>query len=168
MKKIPVFIFAFLLWQLLVWSPDMQNAAAGVLIALITALIFGGADGAEDSGAKTAGGKFLDIKRWLWALYYIPVLIYHILLANLDVMYRVLHPDLPINPGIVKVRTRLKSKAARTALCNSITLTPGTLSIDISDEFIYVHWIDVKSRNIEDATRIIVEKFENIIERIFE
>ena len=96
------------------------------------------------------------------------MLVYHIILANFDVMYRVLHPDLPINPGIVKVRTRLKSKSARAVLCNSITLTPGTLSIDIAGEFIYVHWINVKGRNIEESTRIIVEKFENIIARIFE
>jgi len=164
MKRIAIFIFAFLLWQLLVWSGDIQNTAAGILVALITALIFAGSDGAQDR----AGGKLLDIKRWLWALYYIPVLVYHIILANFDVMYRVLHPDLPINPGIVKVRTRLKSKSARAVLCNSITLTPGTLSIDIAGEFIYVHWINVKGRNIEESTRIIVKKFENIIARIFE
>ncbi|MBU4134421.1 Na+/H+ antiporter subunit E, partial [bacterium] len=64
--------------------------------------------------------------------------------------------------------TRLKSRAARAALCNSITLTPGTLSIDIAGEFIYVHWIDVKSRDSAKATDIIVGKFEKIIERIFE
>ncbi|MBA3064920.1 Na+/H+ antiporter subunit E [bacterium] len=161
MKKTIVFTFAFLLWMLLVASLDMQNVAAGAVVALITALLFG------NYFAETPE-KFMDIRRWLWALYYIPVLGYHIILANFDVMYRVLHPDLPINPGIVKVRTRLKSRAARAALCNSITLTPGTLSIDIAGEFIYVHWIDVKSRDSAKATDIIVGKFEKIIERIFE
>jgi len=89
------------------------------------------------------------------------------ILANLDVMYRVLHPALPIKPGIVKAKTRLTSKFARTMLANSITLTPGTLTVDIEGENLYIHWINVKSADVEEATKIIVEKFEKILEEIF-
>jgi len=83
------------------------------------------------------------------------------------VALRVLNPSLPINPGIVKVKTRLKSKTGRMVLANSITLTPGTLSIDIKDEFLYVHWIDVKDCDLQCATEEIVKKFEKYLEVIY-
>jgi len=86
------------------------------------------------------------------------------------VAYRVCHPDLPINPGIVKVKTTLKSDTGLTFLANSITLTPGTMSVDIDQEngFLYIHWIDVKDKDIEKATEIIVKTFEDVLRRIFE
>lgn len=90
--------------------------------------------------------------------------------ANIDVARRVLNPNLPINPGIVKVKTSLKSDTGLTFLANSITLTPGTLCVDIDSEkgILYIHWIDVKTQDIDKATQIIVTKFENILKKIFE
>jgi multicomponent Na+:H+ antiporter subunit E len=76
---------------------------------------------------------------------------------------------MPINPGIVKIKTRLKTDAGITALANSITLTPGTLTVDLTDDgFLYVHWINVKSTDTEEATRLIAERFEYFLEKIFE
>jgi multicomponent Na+:H+ antiporter subunit E len=90
--------------------------------------------------------------------------------ANFDVAYRVVHPKLPIKPGIVKVKTKLKSDTGLTFLANSITLTPGTMSVDIDKEngYLYIHWINVKSTDLEKATEIIVSRFEKILEKIFE
>ncbi len=90
--------------------------------------------------------------------------------ANIDVAYRVGHPDIPIHPGIVKVKTGLKSETGLTFLANSITLTPGTLSVDVDKEggYLYVHWIEVRDKDIEKATGIIAERFERILRRIFE
>ncbi|GAG73932.1 unnamed protein product [marine sediment metagenome] len=90
--------------------------------------------------------------------------------ANLDVAYRVLHPRLPINPGIVKVRTKLTTDTALTFLANSITLTPGTMSVDIDKDngILYIHWIDVKTKDVESATRIIVDRFEKVLKKIFD
>jgi multicomponent Na+:H+ antiporter subunit E len=98
------------------------------------------------------------------------VLFYHIVAANLQVVYIVLHPELPVRPGTVKVRTGLRTEAGRTALANSITLTPGTLSVDIDDEegTLYVHWIVVGAEDDESATREIVGRFEPLLRRIFE
>jgi len=87
--------------------------------------------------------------------------------SNLDVAFRVISPKLPINPGIVKVKTSLKSDIGRMMLANSITLTPGTLSVDIKDEFIYVHWIDVANKDIDVATDSIVKKFEKYLSEIY-
>jgi len=87
--------------------------------------------------------------------------------SNIDVALRVLKPSLPINPGIVKTKTVLKSKMARMILTNSITLTPGTLTVDIEGDILYIHWIDVQSADIEVATEKIVKKFENILVKIY-
>ena len=79
-----------------------------------------------------------------------------------------LHPDLPINPGIVKILTGLSSDMGKSFLANSITLTPGTLTVDIDGEYLYVHWINVTTQDIEEASKIISGRFEKIIRRIFE
>jgi len=84
-------------------------------------------------------------------------------------MYRALHPKMPIKPGIVKIRTKLKTDSGITALANSITLTPGTLTVDVTDDgYLYVHWINVKAEDIEQATSQIARRFEWFIQKIFE
>ncbi|NPA75717.1 MAG: cation:proton antiporter [Euryarchaeota archaeon] len=61
--------------------------------------------------------------------------------ANIDVAYRVITGK--IRPGIVKIDPKLKTDYGITFLANSITLTPGTLSVDEKDGVLYVHWINV-------------------------
>ena len=76
---------------------------------------------------------------------------------------------MPIEPGIVKVRTKLRNPAAITALSNSITLTPGTLTVDADKQgVLYVHWLKVESKDEQEATEKIVGKFEYFLERILE
>ena len=110
------------------------------------------------------------LRYWYFLFVYLPKFLWECFKANIDVAWRVIHPQLPINPGIVRVKTSLKTDTALTFLANSITLTPGTLSVDVDkdDGLLYVHWIDVKSRDTEGATRIIVERFEKILKKIFE
>ena len=80
---------------------------------------------------------------------------------------RVISPSLPINPGIVEVKTKLKTGIGRLALANSITLTPGTLTVDIKEDSLFIHWIDVTSTDIEGATKNIVANFEKYLEVIY-
>ena len=95
---------------------------------------------------------------------YIPVFIWKLILANLDVARRVLSIKIPVNPGILKVKTNIKSDVGKLALANSITLTPGTLSIDVDDDTIYVHAIDItKFENPDDLS----EPFEKLLGGIF-
>jgi multicomponent Na+:H+ antiporter subunit E len=72
-----------------------------------------------------------------------------------------------INPGIVKVKTRLKSPVGRLALANSIALTPGSLVIEIEDDNLFVHWLDVRTTDSEEATRLIAGPFEKPLEQTF-
>ena len=79
-----------------------------------------------------------------------------------------MHPDVPIRPGIVRVRTKLNSEMAKTFLANSITLTPGTLTIDINGQDLYVHWINIHTDDPAKRYGEIVGRFEGLLRRIFE
>jgi multicomponent Na+:H+ antiporter subunit E len=162
-SKIILFILGFLVWLLLGWPPDFQHLLVGVVIAGFVAFMTG------DMFIQRPS-LFMPVRRYFWFFYYLPMFLWECLKANIDVAYRVIHPYVPIHPGIVKVKTTLKSDTGLTFLANSITLTPGTLSVDIDQRrgFLYVHWIDVKDKDIEKATEIIVERFERILKRIFD
>ena len=86
----------------------------------------------------------------------------------MDVALRVINPKLPINPGIVTYKTKLKSDTAKVFLANSITLTPGTLSIDVIGDELFIHWIDVTSDDPEVIFNEIGSDFERILKEIFE
>ena len=70
---------------------------------------------------------------------YIPWLLWAIVKANVDVAKRVLSPKLPIDPRVVRVEATQKSDLCRVIFANSITLTPGTVSLDLDGENIVVH-----------------------------
>ncbi len=165
MKKLVVFVMFLVVWLLLSWPQGnqvfWQAAVSGVVIALLTTFIFG------DLPVENAE-KFFNPKRYILFIVYIPYFLWLCLKANLDVAFRVIHPELPINPGIVKVKTSLKSDIARTFLANSITLTPGTLTVDMKDDVLYIHWIAVESSDIEEASKAIVAKFEGLLKGVFE
>ena len=76
---------------------------------------------------------------------YIPWLLYQIYLANMYVSKLALHPRMNdlIFPHIVKFRTKLKKDVSVFTYANSITLTPGTITVLVENEFFYVHAIDL-------------------------
>ena len=71
--------------------------------------------------------------------FFIPWLLWEILKANLDVARRILDPRLPIDPQIIRVRAGQHHDLGRVIYANSITLTPGTVSMSIQDDEIAVH-----------------------------
>lgn len=161
MRRIILFIVAFFFWLLLTWTLNWQHILVGIGISFLIAILFG-----EKFIEDTK--KCFQIKRYLWFFYYLPIFLWECIKANLDVAYRVLHPKMPIKPGIVKVKTTLKTDIAKTFLANSITMTPGTLSVDIKDEYLYIHWINLRSKEMGEATKMIVGRFEKILKKIFE
>ena len=91
--------------------------------------------------------------------------------ANFDVAYRVLTGK--INPGIVKISPDLKTDLGISMLANSITLTPGTLTVDIDEEKndLYIHWINVKKEALSDKPvdcKHICGNFEKWVRRVAE
>ena len=77
---------------------------------------------------------------------YVPYLLYEIVKANLTIAYVVLHPDLPIDPEMVEFDAAVWSALPVTTLANSITLTPGTLTVDVSRRHFTVHTLTRESR----------------------
>lgn len=160
-NRIFQFLIIFILWLLLTWSLEPQELIVGLAVALLLSLLL------HDMFLK-GSQKLMQPSRYFWFLIYLPIFFYYVICANLDVAYRVLHPDMPIRPGIVKVRTTLKSEMGRTFLANSITLTPGTLTVDIIGDHLYIHWINITTEDPQEETGIIVRRFERILRRIFE
>ncbi len=167
MRRLIYFVLAFIVWVLIAWPLadgriDLQIVVAGLIASFLVAILF------HDILPKEHH-VFISPIRVFWFLVYVPVFLYYVIRANLDVVYRALHPAMPIHPGIVKIHTDLKSDSAITALANSITLTPGTLTVDLTDDgFLYVHWINVQTDDTERATQMIAQKFEWFLRKIFE
>jgi multicomponent Na+:H+ antiporter subunit E len=170
-SKITLFILWLTVWILLTWPPEVGDIVTGVFVSLV--ICFMTLDTLKESydrdyaPALKREGVAANLLRPFWFLWYVIVFVWECFKANIDVAYRVIHPDLPIRPGTLRVKVALKSDIGLTFLANSITLTPGTTSVDVDKDmgYLYVHMLYVK----EDSGRLaIVEKFENIIRRIFE
>lgn len=71
--------------------------------------------------------------------HYMPWLIYQIVTANIDVAKRVLHPRLPISPKFEKLPLQTSTEVGTAAYANSITLTPGTVTVELKDQQVLVH-----------------------------
>lgn len=129
------FCIMFVFWVLLsawVSYPDspghfnLLHVCEGIIAALIVTGI------SHELLIPEKGEKTL-----LKSLRLIPYLgweLWQIVLANFDVAYRVLHPKMPIDPRIIEFETTLRSDFALTTLANSITLTPGTITIIVEPE----------------------------------
>ncbi len=162
MPQIAFFVMAYILWLLLTFSLDWQHLVAGVVVCGLTAAVFG-------KVSIVSPRKLFHPQRYWWMLVYAIVLVWECVKANFDVAYRVLHPAMPIRPGIVKVRTSLKTDIAKTCLANSITMTPGTLTVDMNGEGdLYIHWINIREDRPEHSKEIIVKRFERILRKVFE
>ncbi len=117
--------------------------------------------------SRTEMLKAMNPIRWVsWLVYLFGPFAVGLVKANFDVASRVITGN--INPGIVKVPSGLKSDFAVTMLANSITLTPGTLTVDLDDSSndLYVHWIDVK--NSDPSPNEVYGSFGDWIRRIAE
>ncbi|WP_203363153.1 Na+/H+ antiporter subunit E [Bacillus sp. REN10] len=145
------FFLAFL-WMFLQVSFSSSTFIVGYLLGLI--LMYG----------MRRFFKHEFYMRRVWAVIYLTLLFFkELILANVDVLKVILKPKLDIQPGIFALPTELKSDWEITLLANLITLTPGTLVIDISDDnkVLYVHAIDVP--DVQDAIDGIKNSFEKAI-----
>ncbi len=161
MRYIVYFVIGFGFWLLLTFSINLDHLIAGVIVVAISTILFGGY-------FTNRPVKFLQIHRLFWIIVYIPIFLFYMLRSNIDVAYRVLHPQRPIKPGIVKIKTSLKTDIAKVFLANSITLTPGTMTCEIDGEYLYIHWIWVQTSVMDKASKIIAGPFERYLRRIFE
>ncbi len=140
-------IFCFILWLLFTFNGYVWN-----IDEIIAGIILSSIAGIAARKIFIKDFKLANPKRWLIMLAYLPRFFYEMAKANFDVAYRVITGK--IRPGIVKISPNLKSDVAITVLANSITLTPGTLSVDVDEnKNLYVHWINVKEEVLKKMPR---------------
>jgi multicomponent Na+:H+ antiporter subunit E len=155
-----LFIFLLTIWIILTNTFQYEELLTGILISLVLTLIL-------NNNYQKLGLPPIGLKRLVYFIIYILVLLKEIIKANFDVAYRVLHPKMPIKPGIVIIKTELKQDIAKILLANSITLTPGTFTLDIKDDELLIHWIYVRSEKKDESTKKIGEKFEKYLKVVF-
>lgn len=151
-----VFLFFLLLalWLLLAGSLDPAEVIAGASVSLIITLI------SRPHLVIFSGLKLTPAA--LPAFFsYLGLFLIELIRANLDMARRVLSPSLPLDPTLVEITTELKSTLGKMALANSITLTPGTLSVDVIGNRLIIHWVEIPpGLDRERATQAIAGKFE--------
>jgi len=155
------------LWMtlLLIWVIANGTLAFDVLITgiVISAAI---------ALAFASFARVYSVIRWspkviFYYLMYLAVFLIELTKANLNVMRLVFSPRIDIEPGIVEIKTSLKSPIGRLALANSITLTPGTLVVDIKDDSLFIHWINVSATDPVAATEEISARFEKYLKVVY-
>ncbi|MBU0672892.1 MAG: Na+/H+ antiporter subunit E [Candidatus Margulisbacteria bacterium] len=154
------FIFLMLLWYLFTFSLDpfslLLGGAFSLVIALATYDLF------IEKEEKVQRGI---LPRFELFIFYLLILLWEIYLGSFNVVYRVI--TMKINPGIIKIKTKLGSKLGRALLANSITLTPGTVAIDLKDDELFVHWLVMDTSDSNQAAKQIKGNFEAQLGRIF-
>jgi multicomponent Na+:H+ antiporter subunit E len=138
---IVTFIIMIGFWLIFSGKFDVFHLSLGVISCLL--VTFFSTDLLFPAGLKT---DFIGC--WIRFAWYIPWLLYQILLANLYVLRLSFHPRMMelIDPHIIEFNSHLESDIARTTFANSITLTPGTITVNVSAMGRFtVHCIDVTS-----------------------
>jgi len=149
--------------NLFLWSREelIIGAVLSIIVGVITRNMYFKAD-----------LRMLNPRRWfLFIIYILGPFFWGMAKANIDVAYRVITGR--INPGIVRISPNLKTDLGITMLANSITLTPGTLSVEIDEDTndLYVHWINVKKEALEKEPRdyeYVCSKFPDWARRVAE
>lgn len=158
-----VFVLAFVGYLLLSWSGTALPAYEYV-IALIVALILYKAVGTNKE-LRRYGTAGLSLKRWgTFVAYFFGPFLWALVKANVDVALRIITGR--VKPGIVKVSSGLESGLAQTLLADSITLTPGTMTVDVDPENgdLFVHWINVTDK--KPTEEMVYGNFGNWVRRI--
>ena len=162
---ISTFIVCYAFWILLTWNFSAQELTAGALVSLAVALF------SARFFIHEHAFWFFNPMHFLSLLAYIPVFMWELLKANWDVAKRCFGGCKKVNPGIVKVPVNLNDGYPEAMLANSITLTPGTITLDITEEdgqdYFYIHWLDVAETDGEKAGEMIKGTMEKWIRRIW-
>jgi len=150
----------FIIWLIANGSLAFDTVIAGVVISAVIALAF------------ATFSRAYSVVRWtptvlFYYILYLGIFFIELVKANIIVMLLVFSPRIDIKPGIVEIKTGLKSPIGRMALANTITLTPGTLVVDIKDDSLFVHCINISSTDPIEATAKISGRFEKLLKVIY-
>jgi len=159
-RIIITFIFLFVLWLLFTFSLDLFSLFAGMTgslgISLLTYKVFI----PEHDASRNS-----FIPRPFSLLLFLLILIYQLYASSIKMLVTVIRGN--PNPRIVHFRTRIRSDLARMILSNSITFTPGTITLDLNDDHLTVHWFFCNTRHSKLAGESVKGKIEQHIRRVW-
>lgn len=158
MKKYVLYSIALgFVWCFVHGVVDLSNFLVGALIGPFVIKPFKDLyDFKEDVSYKKR------LKRIPKQIHYFSILIVEIVKASIVVAKIVLQPKINIKPGIIAVPIRAKTDVGITAISNTISLTPGTLTIDVSDDrsALYVHCLNIDdAKEIRDSIKYDLEEY---------
>jgi multicomponent Na+:H+ antiporter subunit E len=139
-KYVTVFVASYLFYlSLSAWTP--LDFFTGFVTASIVSVVL------APVVSNRASPIGQTLRRLVRLLLYVPYLLKEIAVANLQIAYVVLHPEMPIDPKVVQLRAAVGGDGAVTTLANSITLTPGTLTIGVSERSFEIHSLTASARS---------------------
>jgi len=142
------FILLFLVWIGLTNSLDIQELIVGATVAFVIARFF--------TSNREFNLKELVIKY----IKFIPIFLKNLVQSNIAVAKIVLNPKLPINTGIVKLKISLNSDHDKLVLANAITLTPGTITVELRGDDLFIHILNMDSFDRDILQKEIVDELE--------
>ena len=152
-------------WILLTWSLDIEELIAGLVVSNAIAIY------SSRFFIHEHAFWFLRPARLFGLIAYIFIFLWELVKANWDVAKRCYGGCKNVNPGIVKVPAAPESEYGLAMLANSITLTPGTITMETTEEngknYFYIHWIDVQETDGEKAGDMIKGTLEKGVRRVF-
>ena len=149
-------LFLFLFWASITASCSLGNIILGVICSLISVVIAWFIFSIRLPEDITLG--FL-----VRLPVFVVVLAWEVIKANLILAFIVIRPRLLINPQIFRFKTKLEGEFRQTMLADSITLTPGTLTVDAQDDLLFVHCLDNSYRE-----RLSEGRCEHLVAWLFE
>lgn len=155
-----LWLVLFVVWMVANSTLAIEVAILGAIITFGLAYVFASRSDAWQMIRWTPAGLY-------HFLAYSGTFLVELVKANIAMMRVVYAPRIDIKPGVVKIRTKLKSPIGRLALANTIALTPGSLVLDIKDETLYIHWLDVQTTDPDKATEALAGPFETHLEKVF-
>ena len=160
------FVLCYFFWRLLPGSFAWQELVAGAVVSAGVALF------SARWFVHESPGRFFSGRLFILIWYCVAIFPWELIKANCDMAKRALSPKLKINPGIIKVPVDVPTEYGKTMLANSITLTPGTITVDIDEHegqtWYYIHWIDVVETDRTAAGEIIKGRMEKWLRRIWQ
>ncbi|MFA1610388.1 monovalent cation/H+ antiporter subunit E [Halobellus rubicundus] len=154
-KGVATFGATFAFYLVVAGSLSPFDLATGGLTALLATIAFSNVTFVLSPSPRRTGVRIARM-----ALF-VPYLVWEITKANLSIAYIILHPDLPIDPEMRRFRAGVWGGLPVTTLANSITLTPGTLTVDVGREGLDIHTLtgsardDLAAGGLERAVRFV-------------
>ncbi len=156
---VSVLFVTFFTWIVLTLPFNWQETLVGAIVSVAVAFVV-----SKFYSKKLEFNVFKGLFKFLFV--YIPVFVWEMVKANLDVASRVIIPKVDVKPGFVYVKPELEKDVTILTLANSITLTPGTITVDVEEKedkkYLLIHWIEVE----KDKDKI-YKKFEKLLKGVF-